>query len=46
MESIAKVFIELPKKNAEFFNVGVTVTAAMSKGAHDKLSDAEKKGAK
>jgi acyl-CoA reductase-like NAD-dependent aldehyde dehydrogenase len=46
MKSIADDFIKLLKTKAESFDVGLPVTAAMSKGAHDKLLDAQSKGAK
>lgn len=46
MKGVAEAFIELLKKNAESSHVGFPITAAMAKGAHDKLSDAQQKGAK
>jgi acyl-CoA reductase-like NAD-dependent aldehyde dehydrogenase len=46
MKSIANDFIQLLKGNAELFNVGYPVTVAMAKGAHEKLFDAQSKGAK
>ena len=46
MKSIAENFIQLLKKTAESFDAGIPVTATMSKGTHDKLVDAQYKGAK
>jgi acyl-CoA reductase-like NAD-dependent aldehyde dehydrogenase len=46
MKSIADDFIKLLQKKAKSFDVGLPVTAAMAKGAHDKLLDAQSKGAK
>jgi len=46
MKSIADSFIALLKKQAASFDVGLPVTAAMAKGSHDKLLDAQSKGAK
>jgi len=46
MKNIADDFVALLKGKASEFNVGLPVTAAMSQGAHDKLLDAQSKGAK
>ncbi|TVY88639.1 Salicylaldehyde dehydrogenase [Lachnellula willkommii] len=45
MKSVAENFIQLLKKKAESFHAGIPVTASMSKGTHDKLVDAQSKGA-
>ncbi|KAE9372002.1 ALDH-like protein [Stipitochalara longipes BDJ] len=46
MKGIADDFITILKKKASSFDVGLPVTASMAKGAHDKLLDAQSKGAK